>query len=153
MKRFSLILMAFAMVMGMTQCKKENTTANTDPVYDGPMTEITLTLSNGSSNRSEVNPQNDGTAHVKFNSTNDRIEVAYKGKWVGTLYYNTSSSTHDKMVTLWAFLKVLYWWMLPRRVQSLYIFIILAIKSLLNKRQEHTINLLLTSAISLACCQ
>ncbi len=96
MKRFSFILMALAMVMGMTQCKKDNTTSNTDPVYDGPTTEITLTLSNGSNNRADVIPDDpEGVARVTF-KIGDTIEVAYQGAWVGRLTCQEISSATDQ---------------------------------------------------------
>lgn len=93
MKKFSVILMALALVMGLSQCKKENTAENTESVYDGPTTEITLTLNNGSNSRADVIPDGD-IAPVKYKE-GDKIEVAYLGKWVGTLNYSGESSTQD----------------------------------------------------------
>ena len=92
MKKFSVILMAIALVMGLTQCKKENQNGNGGPVLQGEEVTITLLLSNGSSAKSDVLPDDDNDiAPVKF-TAGDVIWVAYDGKNVGSITYSPSSA-------------------------------------------------------------
>lgn len=75
--------MALAMVLGFTQCKKEQPL---EPTNDGNGVRITLNVENGGDNgsRAEINPP-----HVSFRN-GDRILVAYEGKYVGYLQHNGS---------------------------------------------------------------
>lgn len=87
MKRFSTIVMALALVLSLSQCKKneQNNAEN-----QGEAVTITLDVSGATSgsatdgSRVVVNP-NTGT--VDFEN-NDQIIVASGGKYVGTLTYN-----------------------------------------------------------------
>ena len=76
MKKLGIIAMAFALILGMSQCKKENTTASND---EGAKVPITLNVSGGS--RVAVNP---GTGKVDF-QIGDSLYVASDGKYIGLL--------------------------------------------------------------------
>ena len=79
MKKLGLLAMAFALLMGMSQCKKEN--ANT-PANEGEKVPITLNV--GGSAKHEVTPE---TGEVTFTS-GDVLYVASNGIYVGALTYN-----------------------------------------------------------------
>ncbi|MBR6929586.1 MAG: hypothetical protein IKH61_05090 [Bacteroidales bacterium] len=99
MKKFSFILMALAMVMGMTQCKKEQTNENNAIEYEGATYQISLALSNGNGNtRADVDPDPtgaEGVARVHF-AVNDSIWVAYNGVCVGALKCTELSDNTDQ---------------------------------------------------------
>lgn len=92
MKRFSTIVMALALVLSLSQCKKneQNNAEN-----QGEAVTITLDVSGASTStttdgsRVIVNPT---TGTVNFEN-NDQIIVASGGKYVGTLTYNGSLFT------------------------------------------------------------
>ena len=80
MKRISIILMAFALTMTMSQCKKnEGPTTSNDEVVT-----ITLDVKQNNGSKVVVNP-NTGT--VNFES-GDKIYVGSGGKYVGFLTHN-----------------------------------------------------------------
>ena len=81
MKRMSMILMACLMVLGMSQCKKENQNATTEP--EG--VKITLNVGNGGE-RVTVTPGEPVTT-VTFDN-GDVILVANGGHYVGSLTHN-----------------------------------------------------------------
>ena len=81
MKKLGLFAMAFALVMTMTQCKKENTTTVTD---EGVKVPITLNVSSNNGSRVDVETE---TGVVTF-ETGDVIHVVSNGVYVGTLAYN-----------------------------------------------------------------
>ena len=83
MRRTLYFVMALAMVLGFTQCKKEQPL---EPTNEGNGVRITLNVENGGDNgsRAEINPP-----HVSFRN-GDRILVAYVGKYVGYLQHNGS---------------------------------------------------------------
>ena len=81
MKRISFILMAWALVMTLSQCKKEQQTLPNDT---DESVAITLDVKSGNGPRVEVTP-NTGTVDFEIG---DKIYVACAGKYVGTL-------THD----------------------------------------------------------
>lgn len=80
MKRISFIVMAFALVMSLSQCKKEQTSPNntTESVM------ITLDVKGGNGSRVDVDP-NIGTVNFE---NGDKLYVASAGKYVGTLTHN-----------------------------------------------------------------
>lgn len=84
MKKISLLLLAFAMVFGMSQCKKNNEMISDNAVADG----VTISLSvDGDNDGSKVivTPNLDEQlAEVEY-ANGDRIIVASCGKYVGTL--------------------------------------------------------------------
>ena len=92
MKRFSTIVMALALVLSLSQCKKneQNNAEN-----QGEAVTITLDVSGASTStttdgsRVIVNP---ATGTVDFEN-NDQIIVASGGKYVGALTYNGSLFT------------------------------------------------------------
>ena len=85
MKRLGMILMAGVMVLGFTQCKKEQAPANTET--EG--VHITLTVDGGSnSSKVAVNPNaSEGYATVAF-ETGDIIYVGNNGAYCGYLTHN-----------------------------------------------------------------
>ena len=96
-KNTGIMMMALVMMLGLSQCKKQIPTVNQDSVYDGPTTNITLSLSSGDSSKVGVNLHfsTSSEAPVTYEK-GDKIEVAYKGKWVGTLNYSDTSAVTDQ---------------------------------------------------------
>ena len=90
MKKISMILAAFVLALGLTQCKKEEA-----PTTTAEENGYRITLDLGSSTRANVDPEHPGTdgtnywAPVTF-ETGDIIYVGYKGNYVGTLSYGSS---------------------------------------------------------------
>ena len=88
MKKLSTIIMALALVLGMSQCKKQETTSNDN---GGDMVYITLEVSNGENVSMNVD---NGSRHdlsprlgmVKFEN-GDVLHVGYNGKYIGQLTY------------------------------------------------------------------
>ena len=85
MRRMTYFVMALAMVLGFTQCKKEQI----EPQNAGNSVSITLEVNSGAStgsategSKAEVDPP-----HVNF-IEHDTILVASNGKYVGYLVYN-----------------------------------------------------------------
>lgn len=81
MKKLGLFAMAFALLMGMSQCKKENTNTSADESAKVP---ITLNVNGGNGSRVAVNTEN---GVVTFEN-GDVLYVASGGVYVGTLTYN-----------------------------------------------------------------
>ena len=79
-KTTNIILLAFALLMGMTQCKKNNETNTTE--NEGEKVFITLNVNQGSGSRLDVDPP-----HIVFQN-GDKIYVASNGVYVGCLEYN-----------------------------------------------------------------
>ena len=84
MRRMTYLVMALALVLGFTQCKKEQPTPQSQGVR------ITLNVNGGNSNsRVDVDPTghtNPDYATVSF-ETGDVIYVGYNNQYVGTLTY------------------------------------------------------------------
>lgn len=81
MRRMTLLVMALALALGFTQCKKEETPASNHT--EG----IRITLAvNGGNNGSKVDV-NTGTGAVSFEN-GDVVYVGYGGAKIGTLQYN-----------------------------------------------------------------
>lgn len=87
MKKLGIILMSALMLVGMSQCKKNNELASTNSIVGGTRT-ITLKVSDDGSKVS-VNPN---TGAVGFTS-GDVIYVAYDGVYAGTLTHDGSDFT------------------------------------------------------------
>ena len=92
MKRLSTIIMALALVLGMSQCKKEETPTNGN---GGEKVHITLNVNNGES--IAVNVDNGGRHAVAPNlgviqfENNDVLYVGYNGHYIGQLTYNNGA--------------------------------------------------------------
>lgn len=78
MKKISIIMVAFAMVLSMTQCKKNEATNQYETVT------ITLTVKHNNGAKVDVNP---ATGTVDF-ETGDKVYVGSGGKYVGILTHN-----------------------------------------------------------------
>ena len=97
MKKITLALMAVMLVLGMTQCKKEQPTPTPDPTPDGETVYISMKVDDGG--KHIVYP---GTGAYVFED-GDKIYVGNNGHYVGTLTYGngtfsgsiTSPSTSD----------------------------------------------------------
>jgi hypothetical protein len=92
MKRLSTIIMALALVLGMSQCKKQETPTNGN---SGEKVYVTLNVSNGES--IAVNVDNGGRHAVapnlgviQFRDT-DVLYVGHDGKYIGQLTYNNGA--------------------------------------------------------------
>ena len=83
MKRLTLIIMAGLLMLGLTQCKKEQT--NTNANAEGEWVTITVKVDAG--DRHIVYP---GTGAVVY-SNGDKIYVGNNGHYVGTLTYNNGA--------------------------------------------------------------
>ena len=88
MKKLGLLAMAFALVMTMTQCKKENVNSTTDESTKVP---ITLYVSGGSGSRVAVETE---TGVVTFEN-GDLLYVASNGVYIGSLTYNGTNFSGD----------------------------------------------------------
>ena len=96
MKRLSTIIMALALVLGMSQCKKQETPTNGD---SGEKVHITLNVNNGEN--ISVNVDN-GSRHdmsprlgmVKFEN-GDVLYVGHDGKYIGYLTYQNGAFAGD----------------------------------------------------------
>ena len=85
MKKLStLLIMAFALVLGLTQCKKKNVDTIATPNNLGEAVYITV---NVGGDKHTVNP---GTGEVNFEN-GDVIYVGNGGHYIGTLTYNGSA--------------------------------------------------------------
>lgn len=89
MRKLTYFVMALALVLGFTQCKKEQI----EP--QGGKVNITLNVENGAStgsatDGSKVNVNPNSSPMVTFGN-GDRILVAYDGKYVGYLVHNGSN--------------------------------------------------------------
>ena len=87
MKKVTIAIIAIALVLGMTQCKKKKDLAS--DIFEGGTRTITLNV--GDNSKVSVNPN---TGVVKF-TQGDIIYVAYEGKYVGTLTFNGDIFTGD----------------------------------------------------------
>ena len=86
MKKLSFIVMACLMVLGLTQCKKNEPTNNNN-ADNGNRVSITLTLDNGGQ---RVHPEEEnGLANVVYDN-GDVVYVGSNGKYMGCLTYNGS---------------------------------------------------------------
>ena len=83
MKKISSFLMALAVLMTLSQCKKETEVL---PNNDTEAVTITLNVKGNNGNRVDVDPN---TGIINF-AAGDNIIVANGGKYVGTLSYNGS---------------------------------------------------------------
>ena len=88
MKKFGIIAMTFALLMGVSQCKKENTNTTTN---EGAKVNITLNVNGSHGSRVAVNTEN---GEVTFEN-NDVLYVASDGVYVGTLTYNGTNFSGD----------------------------------------------------------
>lgn len=80
MKKISIILLAFALAMTMSQCKKNEV----QPVSNNEVVTITLDVNKNTGSKVVVNP---ATGTVDFES-GDKIYVGSGGKYVGILTHN-----------------------------------------------------------------
>ena len=93
MKRLSTIIMALALVLGMSQCKKQETPTNGN---GGEKVHITLNVSNGES--LDVNVNDNGGRHavapnlgvIQFRN-GDVLYVGHDGKYIGQLTYTNGA--------------------------------------------------------------
>ena len=93
MKRLSTIIMALALVLGMSQCKKQETPTNGN---GGEKVYVTLNVSNGES--LDVNVNDNGGRHavapnlgvIQFRN-GDSLYVGNNGRYIGKLGYNNGA--------------------------------------------------------------
>ena len=88
MKKLSTIIMALALVLGMSQCKKQETptTGNTTPIYPG--VDITVKVGDNEGKAENGEKHNIAPAYGLFAfSNNDVLYVGHDGKFVGTLKF------------------------------------------------------------------
>ena len=97
MKRLSTIIMALALVLGMSQCKKQETPTNGN---GGEKVHITLNVNNGES--LDVNVNDNGGRHavapslgvIQFRD-DDILYVGYNGHYIGYLTYQSGAFDGD----------------------------------------------------------
>lgn len=80
MKRFSIIMMSFLLVMALSQCKKENQVAS------GEENTVAITLKVNSNGNSKVDV-NTATGYVNFEN-GDKIYVTSNGTYIGFITYD-----------------------------------------------------------------
>lgn len=107
MRKYSMIMMAFALLLGMTQCKKEPATPNGDnnggvritlKVNDGPSTPSTPSTGSGTDSGTDSGTESGTDDGEKLNvypatgavifTQGDKIYVGNNGKYVGTLTFD-----------------------------------------------------------------
>ena len=89
MKRLSTIIMALALVLGMSQCKKQETptTGNTTPIYPGVHITVNVGDQDGKDNNGEKH--NIAPQYGLFSfSSGDVLYVGHNGQYVGSLTFN-----------------------------------------------------------------
>ena len=89
MKKLSTIIMALALVLGMSQCKKQETptTGNTTPIYPG--VDITVKVGDNEGKAENGEKHNIAPAYGLFAFTNgDVLYVGHNGQYVGSLTFN-----------------------------------------------------------------
>ena len=89
MKKLGFILMAFALIMGASQCKKND--ESNKPENNNELIFITLNVSGGT--RANVVPEED-IAPVCY-TEGDMIHVVSNGHYIGTLTYNGTNFSGD----------------------------------------------------------
>lgn len=80
MKKFSVVIMALALMAGLTQCKKNTSVLNT--VTDSDSVYITINVENNG--KADVNTENGMVTYNKY----DRLYVVSNGIYVGELQHN-----------------------------------------------------------------
>ena len=91
MKKVTYLLTALAIVLGLSQCKKEQPVSQEDA--QGVF--VSIAVSNGGGTRAQVDPathSSDGYASVAF-ETNDKIYVGFNNNYVGVLTATVSGET------------------------------------------------------------
>ena len=98
MKKICVIMVAFALLMGFTQCKKDqpNDNVNPVPVLTGETYNITLTLGGSGNAKLGVHPNDAADIAPVTYERGDEIYVAYDGKHCGTLTCTAYSSEVDQ---------------------------------------------------------
>ena len=95
MKKLSVIIMALALVMGFTQCKKEQNVANNNgsPELIGEKYDVALTLGGGSNSKASVYPFEGADLNYApvYYDEGDVIQVVYKGINLGHM---TCTASH-----------------------------------------------------------
>lgn len=103
MKRTACLVMALAMVLGFTQCKKEQTIEPTQ--NEGVRITLTVEGSNNNGSKAVVTPgyQNPETQEVYANveyENGDIIYVGYNNAYVGELTYNGTTNQFEGSVSI-----------------------------------------------------
>ena len=89
MKKLSTIIMALALVLGMSQCKKQETpvTGNTTPIYPG--VDITVKVGDNEGKAENGEKHNIAPEYGLFAFSNgDVLYVGHNGQYVGSLTFN-----------------------------------------------------------------
>ena len=88
MKRLSTIIMALALVLGMSQCKKQETptTGNTTPTNPGVHITVNVGDQDGKDDNGEKHNIAPANGLFAF-SNDDKLYVGHNGKYVGTLTF------------------------------------------------------------------
>lgn len=89
MKKLSTIIMALALVLGMSQCKKQETptTGNTTPIYPG--VDITVKVGDNEGKAENGEKHNIAPQYGLFAfSSGDVLYVGHDGQYVGSLTFN-----------------------------------------------------------------
>ena len=91
MKKLSTIIMALALVLGMSQCKKQETpaTGNTTPIYPGVHITVNVGENEDNGGKGENGEKhNIAPAYGLFSfSSGDHLYVGHNGEYVGTLTF------------------------------------------------------------------
>ena len=95
MKKCIYIVMALVMVLGLTQCKKDNDFENAKPELQGEQYTIALNLGGRTSDKADIYPFDGTDIAPVYYTVGDKIQVAYKGVRVGEIICTSSTIPSD----------------------------------------------------------
>lgn len=90
LRKSTMLLLACAMIMGMTNCKK-----NIETINSVPTNKVHITLNVGDGSRANVDPTGGGTFATVQYENGDIMYVGYNNKYVGYMTYSAGGFSGD----------------------------------------------------------